>query len=204
MQFMVRMKRIQILAGLLSLLVSLMISGSAYAQRAGVKTNLIYDATLSPNLGVEVGIGRRWTLDISGNLNLWNWKDNMKWKHWMVQPEVRYWTCQRFAGHFFGFHALAGQFNFGRIPNNIRLFGTDFSVLTDHRYQGWAFGAGLCYGYAIPIGKHWNFELEAGLGAVYSIADGFECDVCNRSVQTGVRTLRPALTKAAISIVYLF
>lgn len=174
------------------------------AQVAGVKTNLVYDATASINLGVEIGLAPKWTLDVSGNLNLWTWKDNMKWKHWMVQPEVRWWTCQRFAGHFFAAHALAGQFNFGNIKNNINILGTDFSILSNERYQGWAFGAGLGYGYALPIGKHWNLEAEVGLGAIYSIADGFECDVCNRPTATGVKKLRPALTKAAISIVYLF
>ena len=177
---------------------------SAAAQSFALKTNLLYDATATVNAGIEIGLAPRLTLDISGNFNPWTWKDNMKWKHWMVQPELRLWTCDRFAGHFFAFHALAGQFNFGNIPNNIRMLGTDFSVLGNERYQGWAFGAGLGYGYALPIGRHWNLEFEVGAGAIYSIADGFECDVCNRPTATDVRKLRPAITKAAISIVYLF
>lgn len=176
-----------------------------YAQdRIAIKSNLIYDVAASINVGAEVGFAPRWTADVSGNLNLWTFKDNTKWKHWMVQPEVRFWTCSRFAGHFFAFHALAGQFNFGHIKNDVRLLGTDFSILTDERYQGWAFGAGLGYGYALPIGRHWNLEGELGLGAIYSRADGFECDVCNRPTQSDVRKLRPALTKVAFSIVYLF
>ena len=117
----------------------------ARAQTAGMKTNLLYDATASINLGVEVGLSQRLSLDVSGNLNLWTWRDNMKWKHWLVQPELRLWTCNRFAGHFFALHALAGQFNFGGIKNNIKLLGTDFSVLTDQRFEGWAFGGGLGY-----------------------------------------------------------
>ena len=99
---------------------------SAAAQSFALKTNLLYDATATVNAGIEIGLAPRLTLDISGNFNPWTWKDNMKWKHWMVQPELRLWTCDRFAGHFFAFHALAGQFNFGNIPNNIRLLREDF------------------------------------------------------------------------------
>ena len=184
--------------------IGLFTTAPARAQVVGVKTNLIYDATTSPSLGLEIGLGPRLSLDVSGSLNLWTWKDNMKWKHWMVQPELRFWTCQRFTGHFFAAHALAGQFNFGGIRNNIRFLGTDFSELTDHRFEGWAFGLGAGYGYALPIGKHWNLEFEAGVGAIYSISDRFDCSICNIKDAEGLKKLRPALTKAAISIVYLF
>ena len=122
-EFMVRMKSRQNLAGLAILLFLLSMPMGARAQTAGMKTNLLYDATASINLGVELGLSQRLTLDVSGNLNLWTWKDNMKWKHWLVQPELRLWTCNRFAGHFFALHALAGQFNFGGIKNNIKLLG---------------------------------------------------------------------------------
>ena len=205
----------------------------AHAQVAGIKTNLLYDATATVNLGVEVGLASKLSLDISGNLNLWTWKNNMKWKHWMVQPELRLWTCQRFAGHFFGVHALAGQFNVGNIPipKDFRFLGVHFGALADTRYEGWGFGAGLAYGYAlpanglytaagaivtgfhavpiavgyeVPIGKHWNLEAEIGIGALYGIANSFDCDVCNRPLAQNIRKFTPMLTKAAINIVYLF
>lgn len=178
----------------------------AHAQVAGIKTNLLYDATATVNLGVEVGLASKLSLDISGNLNLWTWKNNMKWKHWMVQPELRLWTCQRFAGHFFGVHALAGQFNVGNIPipKDFRFLGVHYGALANTRYEGWGFGAGLAYGYALPIGKHWNLEAEIGIGALYGIANSFDCDVCNRPLAQNIRKFTPMLTKAAINIVYLF
>ena len=84
---------------------------SAHAQKVAVKTNLLYGAgTLTPNLGVEFGLGKRTTLDISGGYNPWNRQgtatDNKKWVHNIVQPEFRYWLCQRFNGHFFGVHGI--------------------------------------------------------------------------------------------------
>ena len=116
---------------------SLFSASFAHAQRVGIKTNLLYDATTTINLGVEVGLSQKLTLDLSGNLNLWTWKDNMKWKHWMAQPELRFWTCERFAGHFFGVHALAGQFNVGNlpIPKDLTLLGMHIGALATTRYD---------------------------------------------------------------------
>ena len=41
------------------------------AQRWAVKSNLLYDAATTVNLGVEAALGRRVTLDVSGNYNPW-------------------------------------------------------------------------------------------------------------------------------------
>ena len=73
---------------------------SSLAQKWAVKSNLLYDATATINLGVEAALGPRVTLDISGNYNPWEFGD-ARWKHWLIQPEVRYWLCERFNGHFF-------------------------------------------------------------------------------------------------------
>ena len=93
------MKRILIF---LMLLVSISLS----AQDVAVKTNLLYDATTTINLGAEIGVAPKWTVDLSANYNGWTFNDNKKWKHWMAQPEVRYWFCERFNGHFLGAHLL--------------------------------------------------------------------------------------------------
>ena len=55
-----------------------------YAQTIGVKTNLLYDATSTLNLGVEVGTAPKWSLDVSGNFNPWAFNDNRKMKHWIL------------------------------------------------------------------------------------------------------------------------
>lgn len=41
----------------------------------GVKTNLLYDATATINLGVETKLNQQWTLDLSVNYNPWTFKD---------------------------------------------------------------------------------------------------------------------------------
>ena len=90
---------------------------SARAQNVAVKTNVLYDALANINWGVEAGLAPQWSLDISGNFNAWSFSHGRRWKHWFVQPEARYWLCDRFAGHFFGFHAHVGQFNVGGLKN---------------------------------------------------------------------------------------
>ena len=159
---------------LIPLFLGLLISVGAKAQDVAIKTNLLYDATATVNLGVEVGVAPKWTLDLSGNLNAWNVNEDKRWKHWLVQPEARYWFCDRFSRHFLGFHALGGQYNIGGLQNNIKFLGTDFSKLSNNRFQGWGVGAGVAYGYAMILGKHWNLEFEVGVGYIYSAYDIFE------------------------------
>lgn len=58
------------------------------APKIAVKTNLLYDATSTFNLGFEFGLGKKWTLDVSGNYNPWTFSENRKMKHWLIQPEI--------------------------------------------------------------------------------------------------------------------
>ena len=41
------------------------------AQSIAVKSNLLYDATSTLNMGVELGLSRQWTLDVPLNYNPW-------------------------------------------------------------------------------------------------------------------------------------
>ena len=175
----------------------------ASAQDFAVKTNLVYDATSTANLGFEFRLAPKWTLDISGNLNSWSKNDRTKWKHWMAQPEARYWFCDRFSRHFLGMHLIGGAFNFGGINNSISFLGTDFSVLKDHRYQGYAYGAGVAYGYAFMLGKYLNLELEAGFGYVCLDCDVFECGGCGLNTGSFIHHY-VGPTKAAVNLVFLF
>ena len=123
---------------LLLIVVILMVSGvnlKLWAQDAALKTNLLYDATTTINLGYEVALNRKTTLDIWVNYNPCTlgrkWvglyeselpvagpsasSRDTKLKHLAIQPEVRWWMCEKFNGHFFGVHAHGGMFNVGAI-----------------------------------------------------------------------------------------
>lgn len=153
------------------MLLMLFVSISLSAQDLAVKSNLLYDATATVNLGAEIGLAPKWTLDLSANYNGWTFNENKKWKHWMAQPEARYWFCERFNGHFLGAHLLGGQYNVGgiKLPFGI------YKGLENHRYEGYYYGAGLVYGYQWLLGKRWSIEAALGLGYVRAHYDRYEC-----------------------------
>ena len=188
---------------LLAVMLLTLAAPAARAQKVGLKTNLLYDALLSPTIGVEFAMAPQWTMDISGTLNNWPVNDH-RWKQWMVQPEARYWFCQRFSGHFLGVHALGGQFNFGNLKNNIKFLGTDFSQLTDRRFQGWMVGAGVAYGYSWILSRHWNIEAELGIGWIYTRSDEFRCANCGKRLKEDVPHNYCGPTKAAVNLIYTF
>lgn len=204
MIFDLQMKNYKIL--LTVLVLSAASAFSAKAQNVAIKTNLLYDATATINAGVEVGLAPKWTLDLSGNLNAWNWNSGMRLKHYLIQPELRYWFCERFNGSFLGVHALGGQYNIGKFPPSIMSLPIikNHPSLANSRYQGWYVGAGVAYGYSFILSKHWNLELELGAGYIYTRYDVFECKDCDKKVVSDRPKHYVGPTKAAINLIYEF
>ena len=172
---------------------------TASAQTWGIKTNALYDATRTVNIGTEFALGKKWTLDVSGNYNGWNAGSRCeKMKHFMVQPELRYWTCDVFNGHFFALHAMGGGYNISnvRFPFFTRKFDDG------NRYEGWFVGAGVGYGYSWVLGKRWNLEAALGLGYVRARYDRYDCPHCGEWRGEGNKNYL-GVTKAAISLIYV-
>lgn len=125
------------------------------AQNIAFKSNLAEWATASPNLGIEVALWPKLTLDIDGLINPWKWddRDNLystkSSRCWAVQPELRYWFCRKFFRSFIGLHGHYGEYDCG---------------INKYNYDGSLYGAGLSYGYAIPLSKRWRFEMSVGVG----------------------------------------
>lgn len=176
---------------------------AANAQDVALKTNLINDIALSPNIGVEVGLAPKWTLDMTAEMNLWK-VDGRSWKHLYFQPEARYWFCQRFSGHFIGFHALGGIYNFGKLNLPFNMLGSNLKELKDKRYQGWAAGAGVVYGYAWPLHKHWNIEAALGIGWLYTRFDSYPCQVCGTKIDRNKSHNYFGSTKLSVAVEYIF
>lgn len=184
--------------------------GTANAQKAAIKTNALYWATTTPNIGMEFALGDRWTFELEGGYNPWNLDsdNNMKVKHWLVSPEFRYWFCNSFQGHFIGINANYTQFNIGGLPEGMpNLFvnlNTEVPMpdLSVARIQGWAVGAGLTYGYAFPIARRWNMELTVGYGWWYTEYDQYESRKCGLFQQAVARHALGPVT-AGISFIYM-
>ena len=73
----------------------------------GIKSNISYWATATFNLGAEVYLARHWTLELEAGLNPFSGKNDdgsygRSLKHLRLHPELRYWFCETFNGHFLG------------------------------------------------------------------------------------------------------
>ncbi|MBO5310492.1 MAG: DUF3575 domain-containing protein [Bacteroidales bacterium] len=164
----------------------LLFSGiSVNAQRIGVKTNALYLATSTPNIGLEYAFADRFSLELEGGYNPWTLDSdrNMKAKHFLVSPEVRYWFCEAFNGHFIGINANYTLFNLSGVDVPAVFFPSARSAmvledLKNRRSEGWAAGAGLTYGCVWPIARRWNLECTVGLGYWYTDYDKFESRKC--------------------------
>ncbi len=128
-----------------------------------VKTNLLYDATATLNLGAEFRTGDRTSLDIPLSINAWSVQDGRQWKHVLLQPEFRMWRDETFSGHFFGLHGHLGSYNLAHLP---------FSrFMKNNRVDGWLTGLGVSYGYRWSIGERTALEATVGLGYAYMSYD---------------------------------
>lgn len=196
------MKRIIII-----IIIALFSVSIATAQKVGLKTNLLYDAMSTINVGVEFKLAPRWTMDISGNYNPWTFSHNRQMKHWLIQPEVRYWLCQEFNGHFFGVHLYGGEYNMGgMLPwgfNSGKMFGViENKAMQNYRYQGWLAGTGVSYGYHWILGKRWGLEATIGVGYAYMNYEKFNYDNYGKKLVNETKHYFGP-TKAGVTLIYL-
>ncbi len=179
-----------------------------------LKTNLTHAIfTLTPNLGVEFGLGRRTTLEVSGGWNPWKLHGkiidsgngegesvssggNKKLVHIYVQPEFRWWLCERFNGHFFGVHAVGAVYNISQYTLPLTNFKKDY------RYQGYAAGAGVSYGYELMLSSVVNLEFTLGVGVWWLKYDRYACATCSRSYES-FDEFHFGPTKAGISLSFI-
>ncbi len=191
----------------------LLIAGISCLQAQGVaiKTNILYDMTTTPNLGVEIGLGRKSTLNVVYGLNPWKFGSGDEAKrfvrHWVVMPEYRWWPCTKFNGHFFGVHLMGGEFNAQRADLPIPGFffkGDNLrDGIRDSRYQGSFVGGGLTYGYQWILSRHWNIEAEIGVGYDRIWYDRYPCYECGRKIASG-HSNYAGITKLGLSVLYIF
>lgn len=163
-----------------------------------VRNNLLYDAALTPNLSGEVRIKPKWTLALNLGFSPFETgtSSTRRWRHVMVMPEARYWFCEAYSHHFLSVNGVYSHYNASKL--DLPLYGTK-----DFRYQGDFVGAGLSYGYAVPIGKnnHWNIEFEVGADLCYTWYDKYACEHCGGRIGSEHKFF--VLPKAAISLAWI-
>ena len=109
---------------------------TASAQRVSLKTNALYWATASPNIGLEFRLNRHLTLNLEAAGNRLSFSnDDFYTRILSFTPEMRWWFSARpQAGHFVG---LMG-------------FATNYKVhFNDYWHDGDAYGAGVTFVYIL-------------------------------------------------------
>ncbi len=168
------------------------------AQNIAVKTNALYWATATFNVSAETRLSSKLTLDVSAGYNPFTFSDNKKLKHFAVQPEVRYWLCAPFSGHFVGANLLYSHYNAGgvKLPFGI------FPDLEKYRFQGDLGAVGFVYGYSWMLpGKRWSIEGVVGLGYGITRYDKYACAVCGSKLGEDTKGVFMP-TKLAVSVIY--
>ena len=183
-----------------SLLTTLLAIYTMANAQVALKTNVPLDVLRLPNAAIEVGMSRKFTADITGYYNPWEYSEMKQHKVMMLQPELRYWLCDIFNGHFFGFHLMSGVYNTMGIEPPIFPLWDD---MKDYRYKGWFAGGGISYGYSWILDRHWNIEATIGFGYNYVDYQKYECINCGSKVDEG-DTHYIGHTKAAVNLIDVF
>lgn len=158
-----------------------------------VKTNMLYDALLSLNLGLEFKLSKRYTLDVPVHYNPLTFSDNRKWKHILVQPELRYWICESFVGHFLGIHGHYADFNVGNIG--------PFKATKDYRYRGSLAGGGFSWGYHWLLSPRFSLEATLGFGYAYIDYSKYEYQKCGLKLKDSHKHY-VGPTKIGVNLIY--
>lgn len=169
------------------------------AQDFSVRNNLVYDATLTPNLGFDARIDSLWTIGIEVGLRAWPRSDykTRKYRHLLISPEVRRWFTSAGKGHFVGANILYTHFNVGDIKMPFGLYPS----VKHKRKQGDAIALGPFYGYSWNLARHWNLEAEVGFDVGYAWSDVYETVPCTPKIDTDKSFF--VMPKVGVNIVYI-
>lgn len=117
---------------------------------------MLYDVALVPNIGMEFYAGKNFSISASW-MYAW-WSKNPNHRYWRIYGgdiEVRRWfgASQPLHGHHVGIY---GQ---------MFTYDVEFG---GKGYQGprWSYGAGIAYGFSLPVSQRLNLDFTIGIGYV--------------------------------------
>lgn len=160
-----------------------------------IKTNMLYDLAMTPNIGVEFHLGRNWS--VGANWAYAWWKNDNKAFYWRVyggELDVR---------KYFGKQAQERPLSGHHVGLYGQVLTYDFDLGKTGIISKLSYGGGIEYGYSLPVAKSLNIDFGIGLGylggeyKVYEPMDG--CYVWQETRQR--HWFGP--TKAEISLVWL-
>ena len=156
------------------------------AQQISIKTNALTDLGMLPNIGVELVVGEKSSLDFGVTSTVakpWG----LPLSTTMGSFQYRYWIPQRAMTQLFiGVGAKAGCYEYTK-DNNVT--AGDFAT------------AELIGGYAWPIAKRWNLEVSYGFGLL--MRHQYEKETTAETAPAPTMKYDLATTTVGVSFVYI-
>lgn len=170
-----------------------------------LRTNLLFDALAAPNIGAELYLGRNFSVQGMWTYAWWSHRTkNFFWRLYGGDVGLRWWfgklaRRRHLSGHHIGAYAqvLIWDFEFG---GRGYMGGVPGCAIWDRANVG----AGIEYGYSLPVTQRLNFDFCIGIGYL-----GGSCrqyiPQCGYYVWQSTRRLNyVGPTKLEISLVYTF
>ena len=168
-----------------------------------LKTNGLYDLAAVPNIGLELAIGKHWSVTAnwmyawwSNDISHWYWRiygGDLGVRYWFASPEAN----SPLTGHHLGLYGQLFTYDFAL--NGVgQIGGKPQTGLWDNAN----YAAGLEYGYSLPIAPQLNLDFVIGLGYMGGIYHEYKViDDCYVWQATKNRNYWGP-TKAEISLVW--
>ena len=142
------------------------VSGHTRKVYMAFRTNMLYDAALTPTIGVDFHLGRNWTLGANWSYAWWH-KDSWSYYHRVYGGDInlrKYFGASArrrpLSGHHIGVYAQALTY--------------DFEYGSTGYLSELSYGGGLEYGYSLPVSRTLNIDFSIGcgyLGGEYKVYD---------------------------------
>lgn len=169
-----------------------------------VKTNMLYDAGMTPNLGIEFYVAPNVSLSANWMYAWWK-KDRTSfyWRTYGGDVEARYYIGNRearsertydraFKGHHVGLYGSLTTYDYE--------FGGN-----GQQAAKWNYGGGIAYGYSLGITPRLNIDFGLGLGCLYGKYHKYEPSAIDNDDYYKISTHQRRYwgpTKAEISLVW--
>lgn len=130
-------------------------------------TNMLYDALLLPNIGIEFYLGKHWSVNANWIYGWWSNNNHHRyWRAYGGDIGIRYWLGNAsrrkpLTGHHIGVYGQMMLYDFefggkgqmcGRPGGNI--------------WEKSNYGGGFEYGYSLPVGRRINIDFSLGIGYI--------------------------------------
>ena len=176
--------------------IMLLFSGRADAQRFSVSTNLVDYVVLGTlNADVSYSLSRRWSITAGARYNPFTFRKGDPEKQFQYKQQsysvgMRVWPWHIWSGWWFAGKLRYQEYNTG-------------GIISRQTTEGDRMGLGLYSGYTYMVSRHFNVEFGLGLWGGADYYTKYSCPTCGFTMDKGVKGfLLP--DDIMISLAYVF